>query len=71
MAFIKYFTYSTGGITNPFLQNGGGGGGDYNYSYRDAETKEDYIRRNFQVRNVGLTILIGDLFFQMVADTTA
>jgi hypothetical protein len=60
MAFLKYFTCSTGGITNPFLQNGGGGGGDYNYSYRDAETKEEYIRRNFQVRNVGLTILMGE-----------
>jgi hypothetical protein len=32
---------------NPFLQNGGGSG--YNYSYRHGETKEEYIRRNFQV----------------------
>jgi len=32
---------------NPFLQNGGGSG--YNYSYRHGETKEEYIRQNFQV----------------------
>ncbi|PNF24147.1 hypothetical protein B7P43_G00596 [Cryptotermes secundus] len=38
-----------GGTTNPFLQNGGGGGGDYNYSYRQGDTKEEYIRRNFQM----------------------